>query len=45
MRKEEREKHPNTPSHPLGTTHFTSTVMNCPENRKIIPDKLPNFPV
>ena len=35
---------PNTPSHPLEILQLPVTVTNCPENRKIIPDKLPNFP-
>ena len=35
---------PNTPSHPLGKLQLPVTVTNCPENRKIIPDKLSIFP-
>ena len=35
---------PNTASHPLGKLQLLVTVTNCPENRKIIPDKLPFFP-
>lgn len=35
---------PNTPSHPLGKLQLPLTVTNCPENRKIIPDKLSIFP-
>ena len=36
---------PNTASHPLEILQLPVTVTNCPENRKIIPDKRPNFPV
>jgi hypothetical protein len=36
---------PTAPSHPLGISHFfLNTTSNCPENRKIIPDKLSIFP-
>lgn len=35
---------PNTPSYPLGKFQLPLTVTNCPENRKIIPDKLSIFP-
>lgn len=34
----------NTASHPLGILQLPLTVTNCPENRKIIPDKLSIFP-
>jgi hypothetical protein len=35
---------PNAPSHPLGKLQLLATVTICPENRKIIPDKLLIFP-
>jgi hypothetical protein len=35
---------PNPTSHPLGILQLLVTVKNCPENRKIIPDKLSIFP-
>jgi hypothetical protein len=35
---------PNTPSHQLGKLQLQLTVTICPENRKIIPDKLSIFP-
>jgi hypothetical protein len=35
---------PNAPSHPLGILQLPVTVTICPENRKIIPDKLSIFP-
>jgi hypothetical protein len=35
---------PNPPSHSLGILRLPLTVTNCPENRKIIPDKLSIFP-
>ena len=35
---------PNSTSHPLGKLQLPLTVTNCPENRKIIPDKLSIIP-